>query len=114
MGFEQFCNTGSAALARREQQRRKAPERPILRARFRGDPPRPVPHRLAGIDVGAVGYQKLHHAGLILGAGPHERRLSTPLFSGVDLGAVRHQDLGGLDDVRARHGHQGCLTVRIG
>ena len=42
----------------------------------------------ARVDLGAVLDEQLHHRGLVLRRGPHQRRLLAPALARVDVGAM--------------------------
>ena len=68
----------------------------------------------AGIDVGALGDQQLHHLRMPARRRPHQRGLSAPLLSRIDGGAVVQQQLRGFHVARSRHRQQRGLSVGIG
>ena len=78
-----------------------------------------LPHRRSRVDIGAACQQRAHDRRMPLIDRPHERRLTTHVLGGIDVGAVIDQQRDGLDGAAPCGGHQGRLTrgeraVRIG
>ena len=113
-GLEQRTHALEAALARGEQQRRQAAERPVHAPRLAGDLARPIVDDGARVDVGAMLDEQLDHRGLVLRRGPHERRLLAPALARVDVGAVLDEHFGGGRIAAAGDDHQRRLPIGAG
>ena len=117
LGVEQDLCALGAAFASREEQRREAAFGQPLVARLERSLALPVLQRRARVHVCAGGDQHLHHLGMTLGRGPHQRGLAAPALDGVDRGTVSDQYLCRFRIAGARADHQRSLAVwtrRIG
>ncbi len=110
-GGEQVLNAGRATFPRGIVQRRKAALVHVLRARLLDDLALPLIDLAVIVQVRALRRQELHHVGLALRGGPHERGLSAPGFLGVDVGSRGQQRLGRVNLAAARGGHQRSFAV---
>ena len=113
-GLDQQLRALEASGARGVQQGREATGRTGLHARLGRDLARPVIHQRALIHDGAVLEEHADHGRLLLGGGPHQRRLIAPLLVCIDVGAMADQQLRSLDIAGPRENHQRRLAIGIG
>ncbi len=67
-----------------------------------------------GVDVRAVGDQRLHDRRVSVCRGPHERGLTAPCFLRIDGGSARDQQVHALDAAGPRRSHQRRFPFRAG
>ena len=113
-GREQVLRALDAALARGIQERGEAAAVHVLGTRLGDDLALPLADGAAGVEVGALRRQELHHLGLALRRGPHQRRLLAEGLAGVDVGTGLDEQPGGFDLAAARRRHQRRFTLGVG
>ncbi len=93
-------------------QRREAALVHVLRARFLDDLAFPLIDLAVIVQVRVLRREELHHVGLALRGGPHDRGLSAPGFLRVDVGSRGKKRLGRVNLAAARGSHQRSFAVR--
>ncbi len=111
-GLDERAHALETAFARGEQQRREPAHRPVHPARLTRHLSRPLVLHGARVDLRPVLDQELHHRGLRLRGGPHQRGLLPPELRRVDVRAAVEQHLRSRDVAAARDDHQRGLAVR--
>ena len=110
-GGQQVLNAGRATFPRGIVQRGEAALVHVLRARLLDDLALPLIDLAVIVQVRALRREELHHVGLALRGGPHERGLLAPGFLGVDVGSRVQKRLGRVNLAGARGSHQRSFAI---